>query len=107
MILQPFVENSINHGIREKGTEGTVKISGCEKNGYLQFCIEDNGIGIEKEMLKRLRNEELEKNNKSFGVRGTIKRMQIYYNFDVNYEIESERGTGTKVILEILYIYLN
>ena len=27
--------------------------------------------------------------------------MQIYYNFDVNYEIESERGTGTKVILEI------
>ena len=101
MILQPFVENSINHGIREKGTEGTVKISGCEKNGYLQFCIEDNGIGIEKEMLKRLRNEELEKNNKSFGVRGTIKRMQIYYNFDVNYEIESERGTGTKVILEI------
>lgn len=106
MILQPFVENSVNHGIRSKLASGNVWVRGREKNGYLCFEIEDNGIGIERDALKELCSEMLEKNEKSFGVRGTIKRMQIFYEYDIKYEIESEKGKGTTIRLEIPIIDL-
>jgi hypothetical protein len=48
MILQPFVENAIRHGIRnkEKGT-GLVKIMIREDNEGIHFTVEDNGVGRE------------------------------------------------------------
>ena len=46
MILQPLVENAVNHGIRPKTTRGMVCVEGKEENGYLCFSVEDDGVGM-------------------------------------------------------------
>jgi sensor histidine kinase YesM len=51
MFMQPFVENSIWHGILPKNKKGEIKISvGYKENNDLYFMIEDNGIGVENSL---------------------------------------------------------
>ena len=100
MILQPFVENSVNHGIRAKGTGGTVRVIGQLDEAYMKFLIEDDGVGIPDEIISRLQSENLDRNEKSFGMRGTIERMKIFYDTDIRYEIRSKVGSGT--VIEIM-----
>ena len=46
LIIQPFVENAILHGIRyRKGNDGMLSISVTKLNSHLQYIIEDNGVG--------------------------------------------------------------
>lgn len=101
MILQPFVENSVNHGIREKEDGGKVWVKGSLRNDYMQFMIIDDGVGIADEIIKNLHNEKIDRNQKSFGMRGTIERMKIFYNDDIEYAIESEIGKGTQVTIKV------
>jgi len=48
MLAQPFIENSIEHGIRHKETSGHIDIRFTLKDGTLLFEVEDNGIGRDK-----------------------------------------------------------
>lgn len=45
MILQPFIENSIEHGFANINYRGEITISVAEKNNYLEIIIDDNGMG--------------------------------------------------------------
>lgn len=62
MLLQPFVENAIIHGITPKGGDGKIEISVLEKGKELFIQIKDNGIGREKAMentnKKELQNSQ-------------------------------------------------
>ncbi len=52
MLIQPFVENAIEHGIR-KVEDGKIKVSIVKKNGYL-FCeVDDNGVGLTSDAIKQ------------------------------------------------------
>ncbi len=59
MLIQPFVENAIKHGIKglPEGKKGVIELRFEEKNGLLICTIEDNGIGLK-------RSEELRKQSK-------------------------------------------
>jgi ligand-binding sensor domain-containing protein len=74
MMLQPFVENSIIHGILPKKEGGTIKIHVFIKQGFTVFEIVDNGIGIKK-------SRELKKNydseHDSKGMEITANRVDI------------------------------
>ena len=95
MILQPFVENSIIHGIRPKGQAGTVIVKGDRRGDFLYFSISDNGIGMDPDRVDQLQRG-IRENRKSFGIRGTIERMCIFYEMDIPYGIRSNRN-GTEV----------
>ena len=95
MILQPFVENSIIHGIRPKGQAGTVIVKGERRGDFLYFSVSDNGIGMDPDMVAQLQRE-IRESRKSFGIRGTIERMCIFYEMDIPYGISSNRN-GTKI----------
>ncbi len=45
LIIQPFIENAIWHGIVPKGKEGNVELSVSKKNGSIEIIVDDNGIG--------------------------------------------------------------
>jgi LytS/YehU family sensor histidine kinase len=50
MLAQPFIENSIEHGFKNKGSKGNLSIRFISRDSVLRLEIEDDGIGREKAM---------------------------------------------------------
>ncbi len=75
MILQPFVENAINHGLRYKRVKGILKIHFYYSKDHLICRMEDNGVGrkIAKEIQSKTR-----KGYKSQGLKITAERLVTY-----------------------------
>ena len=107
MLIQPYVENAIWHGLMHKEEGGRVDIDISRNNGMLRCVIEDNGIGRKKsfEMKKNKRT----RGKKSMGMQITEDRIQTInelYNTNTRVQIidkedESGQGTGTTIVLEI------
>jgi hypothetical protein len=109
MIIQPFVENAIWHGLLHQEKQGELIISLQEKSGYLEISIDDNGIG--REAALQLKSKSLLK-DKSHGMEVTMNRME-YFNagFSIGKAVEiidkkDEFGnpTGTTMLLKIALI---
>ncbi|MEM6347075.1 MAG: two-component regulator propeller domain-containing protein [Bacteroidota bacterium] len=103
MLLQPFVENSIKHGIMSLESDGQISvIIESEGEDHLRVRIEDNGIGIE-ESKKRKANRP--KDHVSKGMQITRDRLALFarmtgkeYSVDINeIKTESEVVEGTRV----------
>ena len=52
MLLQPFVENSIKHGFNKLNRKGLLKLAVTDKGNWIEFIIEDNGVGIQKDEME-------------------------------------------------------
>jgi len=76
MVLQPFVENAIWHGLmnRKNGSKGLLKIAVKEENEILNLTIEDNGIG--REAARELREKSVLK-TESMGIKITEERLKL------------------------------
>jgi tetratricopeptide (TPR) repeat protein len=75
LMLQPFVENSIWHGISKRQGDGKIKIH-IKKEGEMINCIiEDNGIGRVQSAAAKINSSETEK--KSLGMKITKARIDI------------------------------
>lgn len=73
MILQPFIENSIWHGIAPKNAPGKVAIS-IEENDRILICtVDDDGIGRERAAQLKNKGEQ----NKSFGLKVIQSRLDV------------------------------
>jgi ligand-binding sensor domain-containing protein len=103
LLLQPYIENAILHGLRnkEKGT-GRLLIRIKKSNGKIMVTIEDNGIGRKKSMLL---NAENKKPHEHLGIKVTNKRINLLRMMNQN-EVEvytddvcQEDETGTRVTI--------
>lgn len=100
LILQPLVENSIYHGIRQKGEPGVIRIKSYIADGCLHLSVRDTGVGMSSEEITRVlstENPENRSEEESFGLWGTIHRMRIFEGKDDIVRIESEIGEYTEV----------
>jgi hypothetical protein len=75
MIIQPFVENSIWHGLMHKPDKGKIEISLRKQGSVLKCLIKDNGIGRKKSMEINLTNNKAP--HKSIGISNTKERLDI------------------------------
>ncbi|HEY5583691.1 MAG TPA: sensor histidine kinase [Ruminiclostridium sp.] len=107
LILQPFVENSVLHGLEKKKKEGLIVVTGVKEGSLLKFTIEDNGMGIEPEKLEKLllpnNDSNVETSIVSLGgyaVRNVNERLKLAYNDKCSLKISSKIGEGT--LIEIL-----
>jgi tetratricopeptide (TPR) repeat protein len=76
MIIQPYIENAIEHGIRSR-QNGLITVTFRLKDDETILCvIEDNGIGREKAKLHQENNPKF-KNHKSLGTKITQERLEI------------------------------
>ena len=92
MLIQPFVENAIVHGIELKPNPGTVTLNFTKDNELLKVCIEDDGLGREKV------NEIYEKRNSShlsFSTNITNERIE-----KINTESQKNISSVTKDIIK-------
>jgi len=100
MIIQPFVENAIIHGLRNKSDDsGVLNLSADLKNGYIIVNIEDNGIGRMKAAALKA-NNPIQKN--SLGIKVTQDRISIFNNLNQNKKANVEikdLHEGTKVVI--------
>lgn len=101
LILQPLVENSLYHGIIPTCDSGIIKISVCTNAGYLLIRVADNGIGMTPEALDRIWAGKTDSPSQSFGLRGTIERMQIFYETQDICTIDSTPNEGTMITFSI------
>jgi len=101
LIMQPLVENALYHGIKPKGEMGIIKIFVALEDKNIVISIEDDGVGMSEEELLDLNSDTLDSNSESFGLKGTIKRLQIFYSSSDIYKIESKKRYGTKITLTV------
>jgi sensor histidine kinase YesM len=109
MILQPFIENAINHGLRYKKMKGFLSIRFFIKDNSLICRIEDNGVG-------RKNTEKIQsKTNKGYqsqGLKITAERLLTYnkindanIEFSINDKIQNPSDVNEEVgtIVEIRF----
>lgn len=97
LTLQPIVENAIKHGLLTKPEGGTISIIVEDRDTYAYICIEDDGVGISKEIISGLLNTKAK--DAGIGVVNVHKRLIKTYGSGI--EIESELGKGTRVEIKM------
>jgi tetratricopeptide (TPR) repeat protein len=106
MLVQPFLENAIWHGLRYRTTKGFLKLSFEKENQYLKITIEDNGIGIEES--KKLKTEH-QKNREGRGMKNTLERITLLndlYQQEIQCKITDKKDVQG-VFVEIRYKLVN
>ncbi|AZN38750.1 cache domain-containing sensor histidine kinase [Paenibacillus albus] len=108
ILLQPFVENAIYHGLRNKPDKGTVTVRGYESNGNIVFEVEDDGLGMTEEQLERIwkpapvaADEVLTISPKGIGIHNVDERIKLYFGNEYGVRIHSELDVGTCVTITI------
>lgn len=95
LCLQPFVENSIFHGIIPNGSKGSVQIICSDSDGCNIIKIVDNGVGIENPdgLLTQ------SKKSKGIGIYNTHQRLKLYWGDAYDIAFHSVPYQRTEVIL--------
>ena len=105
LTLQPFVENALIHGILPTGKPGKITITAAADSGRITITIQDNGMGMDEEMLHSLRRllEERDFTNEKaagFGIISTYRRLLLFLDGpDAGIRVDSAPGQGTSVRL--------
>ena len=108
MILQPIIENSVNHGIREMEGKGLIRLIAYRQENMINISIIDNGVGMEQEKIDRLlrgnlKENDITGNSNGVGMDNVIQRLRLYSgNYDVINIRQGKDGVGLEVILHIL-----
>lgn len=104
MLLQPLVENSIYHGVKEKKGKGLIRISIHRKKDRIYFCIYDTGNGMEPEKLDAIRQNLKETNqtaNQHIGLMNTNSRLVLSYGAESGLRVNSRAGMFTVIWFSI------
>ena len=110
LLLQPFVENAIIHGVIPKKIKGLIKVDFQIDNDNLVCTIEDNGVGCETSKKAKENSVSV---HKSMAIDIIMKRLEMIAsstNKNATISIEeisaNETNTGTKVILKLPIQYI-
>ena len=102
MILQPLVENSINHGVDNSLNKCRILVR-VKENVEAQTMtleVEDDGPGMTEEELEAVRNFTMVPKGNGIGLKNIRERLNLIFS-DAVFEITSQPGKGTVVRIEI------
>ncbi|MHC1750643.1 MAG: sensor histidine kinase [Cellulosilyticaceae bacterium] len=100
LLLQPIVENSIYHGIKELDRKGVLVISvkkDTTNDDTIVFEVRDNGIGMSKEVCAQIWTAE----GQHFALRNINQRIQLYYGDSYGISMSTAPNKGCVTIIKI------
>ncbi|SMC33890.1 histidine kinase [Cellulophaga tyrosinoxydans] len=104
MLLQPYIENAIWHGLRYKDEKGFLKIDIKEINkNSIEISIADNGVGRKKSAALKTSNQKKQKSKGMGNIKKRIDILNDMYKDKLAICItdNDEDGTGTKVVFNL------
>ena len=101
LLLQPIIENAVFHGLEQKIEEGEVVVSVClMQENKIQFVVEDNGCGMDKEQIEQLwQTMQKRVSGKGVGLANVYQRLKLFYGEDIQFDIVSQPDVGTKITI--------
>jgi len=106
MLVQPFLENAIWHGLRYRAEKGFLSLKFEKNNDFLNILIEDNGIGIEESKKQKT---EHQKSRKGRGMKNTLERIALLndlYQKNIDCAITDKKDIPG-VLVKISYKLIN
>jgi tetratricopeptide (TPR) repeat protein len=102
MLIQPFLENAVWHGLRYRTDKGFLSLKFTKNNNLLQITIKDNGIGIEESKKQKT---EHQKTREGRGMKNTLERIRLLndlYNKNIICTVkDSKNGVFVEVSMII------
>lgn len=98
LIIQPLVENAVQHGLSVRKKGGTVEIAVRNEKDFVIITVEDNGVGIEEALYKKLFEDSTEE---SVGVALKNIQLRLIRMYGHGLEIERKAAGGTRVTIRI------
>ena len=102
MLIQPYIENAIWHGLRYKENSGNLSLKLTKRETDLHIAISDNGIGRKKSAELKTNNQ---KKNRSTALRNIKERIQIVnelHGLKINVSIKDFNKDGTGTLVELI-----
>jgi len=93
LILQPVVENAVQHAIAPRATRGHINIEAKRLNSLLRVVVSDNGPGITSNAISPTK--------KCVGLTNVRNRLQQVYGPDFRFELTNGKNGGLTVVMEI------
>ncbi len=99
LLIQPFVENAIKHGLLPLDKKGKLEITFQKDANSLNCIIQDNGPGFD-----RAKPRIGKKDHTSYGMRIIAERISILneLGYNIEYNIDSNPDQGTRVVIKIV-----
>ncbi|NOU96142.1 HAMP domain-containing protein [Paenibacillus sp. LMG 31456] len=97
LTLQPLLENSIHYALESMIEPCFIRIWAHREPGRVLLVVEDNGPGMEEELLNQVRRGEARTRGSGIGLKNIEERIIIAFGEGYGLQLDSEQGKGTKV----------
>ena len=107
MILQPVVENALQHGIRGQDEDSEIIVHAYVRGKQLNITVKDTGYGLSPQMGQKLQSGQIEANRRGgIGVGNVRQRLQLIYGSDAAFSISNrdEGGVVVRITIPLTYI---
>lgn len=102
MLVQPFIENAIWHGLRYKEDSGLLEVLLKDHNDYVEITVRDNGIGRTKSQELKTVNQKKHRSSGMQNVENRTEMIQAVFKTKISYEIHDlPQNTGTLVRIKL------
>ena len=102
LILQPLLENSFEHGLENRVSDGLLRISFTSVGQGLEICVEDNGEDVKEEDLQRMQAKLRDSDSEEItGLSNIHKRLNYYFHGKAGLVIERSPLGGAAVKIKI------
>jgi two-component system, LytTR family, sensor kinase len=99
LVLQPLVENALQHGLYRKGSQGTLSIDAADMGNEALIQLEDDGVGMDPVVLAETLSGKRE--TSGIGIRNVDERMRTVFGPNYGLVIQTNIGAGTRITLRV------
>ena len=102
LIIQPLVENAIIHGLRMKET-GIIKVFASKNNDAIILSVQDNGIGIDDEMMQFINTHQWKQIDGHIGLYNVDSILRLHYGVNSGLHAQRLEEGGTLIQITLPY----